>query len=163
MESIKCKIYSEEEQRRICPESSPMIKFMQRKLSLTRHDESACLQHKRIRYALSECRWDSGKEIDISTLPSKLKHDGREDKAPDLIIEVEGYLIGVHSSILTNYSATLRRMCLNQSKQNENRNKKEPTVICLPCHSVEDLEELIRFAYFPDKEINGKSRHEVAG
>ena len=40
---------------------------------------------------------------------------------------------------------------------NPKENDKEPTIICLRGHSVEDVKELIDYAYFPDREIDGKS------
>ena len=73
----------------------------------------------------------------------------------DLIIEVEDHSIPVHSSILSEYSAAIRKM-MEALSNNPKENDKEPTNICLRGHSVKDVKDLLDFAYFPDREIDGK-------
>ena len=91
-------------------------------------------------------------KIRTERLSSSGSEEATPDGEPDLIIRVEGHLIPVHSSVVSDYSATLRTMIMTLSTSDS---KLRP-VICLRGHSAENVNELIDFAYFPEKRIDGK-------
>ena len=126
--------------------------------------------HKKITSTLSRCSMDSGVGIMLTT--SHLETDStsleevgeeRQDSCsceesshigdPDLVIRVEGHLIPVHSSVISEYSVTLRTMMMTLTQSDSDRTS---PVVCLRGHSVENVNELIDFAYFPEKEIDGE-------
>ena len=127
--------------------------------------------HEKVTSTLSGCSVDSGIGTMLSSahLEAELKYvekvgvDGQAQEScsceestfdPDLIIRVEGHLIPVHSSVISDYSITLRTMIRTVTSFDSER--KPAAVLCLRGHSVENVNELLDYAYTPEKEIDGE-------